>query len=651
MSYLQCPRIVFSGDFQADVSTVNNDVRHYDNANFLPSFQEYGTRGANGWWNPSGGAAFRFVNCTVRSGERLDGTVVNDAADDSVIGKLVAGPSDRSSGKMVDLDPQMQMTSQLIAVGIRLYTPENKLLLQGTLADTGFRDLSLRQLSGGNVNGQPLGALWTSSLNDLEWGDIQGSALLPELKASAVDGRLSVNLAGFGYYYNHANDGRFSMGRLLGSIGPWKMGEPERFAPARRLYSAFAPNGNTLFGYSNFAVSDDDRLTLDLGNSIPIKDALGTIDDSFSTFKVVVSKSKMTDRGNTSTPVFADPANYEPIGEIRLTNRNDWLLNTGGMVSLSIPSAAKSLIENHQVLLVWLRNNREIVVAQESENGIMAKADQNVQRINAGQTKHVDFYAYQWGKPLANTSFNLLQVNVEKEDPADPGDPFFPNTPTPATGVPASALSYPKTIKTDSLGKYTIDVLGKDLNSPRGYIDGQMYNIGFELTNSNGRLAGYSRDWIFILLFDEYKVPDAPTWNDVGPIWRQFGNLYPIMSKHIVNMGDRDAILERKDLLVYAFSLKEDDPMYMPVTRDLSENKRAALVKWLRNPSVDDALPEEEMEGIRSAPRVAQPVSEAVTPMGIEEVEVLKQETLSKGGVMDILPIPEFSPADLKFED
>ncbi|UGA40280.1 hypothetical protein JOS77_13670 [Chromobacterium haemolyticum] len=30
MSYLQFPRLAFSGQFQSDVSTVNNDPRHYD---------------------------------------------------------------------------------------------------------------------------------------------------------------------------------------------------------------------------------------------------------------------------------------------------------------------------------------------------------------------------------------------------------------------------------------------------------------------------------------------------------------------------------------------------------------------------------------------------------------------------------------------
>jgi hypothetical protein len=36
MSYLNSPRLTFSGQFQADPSTVNNDPTHFNNATFEP---------------------------------------------------------------------------------------------------------------------------------------------------------------------------------------------------------------------------------------------------------------------------------------------------------------------------------------------------------------------------------------------------------------------------------------------------------------------------------------------------------------------------------------------------------------------------------------------------------------------------------------
>ena len=64
----------------------------------------------------------------------------------------------------------------------------------------------------------------------------------------------------------------------------------------------------------------------------------------------------------------------------------------------------------------------------------------------------------------------------------------------------------------------------------------------------------------------------------------QYSNLYPIMSKYLVDLSDPEAIKKKKDIVEFAFSRDIDDPIYMPVTRDLSENKRLTILKWLQNP-------------------------------------------------------------------
>jgi len=202
MSYLHSPRLVFSGDFEADVSTVNNDVRHYDVATFERRFQEPSAGNVqNGWWNPSGGSAFRFVGCRVRGAVYDDGTATADAAAEPLVGKLVAGPGDRSSGKMIDLDPQMQMTSELWGITLRIYGEEEGLVVEGDLLPPGFRDLQTRQVAAQSQNGQPLGASWTSVLSRLRWGPAaEGSRLARELRSTTEDGLLAVQLTAFGYY-------------------------------------------------------------------------------------------------------------------------------------------------------------------------------------------------------------------------------------------------------------------------------------------------------------------------------------------------------------------------------------------------------------------------------------------------------------------
>jgi hypothetical protein len=55
MSYLGLPRLLVSGRFQADPSTVNYDPGHFDTATFKPGYHQPGQDG--GWWNPGGHGA------------------------------------------------------------------------------------------------------------------------------------------------------------------------------------------------------------------------------------------------------------------------------------------------------------------------------------------------------------------------------------------------------------------------------------------------------------------------------------------------------------------------------------------------------------------------------------------------------------------
>jgi hypothetical protein len=65
-SYLTFPRIIFSGRFQSDVSTVNNDPAHFDSARFQPNYDVMkSSLDHNGAWNPRGTGAWRFSECVV----------------------------------------------------------------------------------------------------------------------------------------------------------------------------------------------------------------------------------------------------------------------------------------------------------------------------------------------------------------------------------------------------------------------------------------------------------------------------------------------------------------------------------------------------------------------------------------------------------
>lgn len=77
---------------------------------------------------------------------------------------------------------------------------------------------------------------------------------------------------------------------------------------------------------------------------------------------------------------------------------------------------------------------------------------------------------------------------------------------------------------------------------------------------------------------------NPPTWYDsIQPVFQQYANLYPVM-KHFIDLGNYEQVKNYAKMLARAFRLPEEDPNAMPVTRDLSPAKRAAILQWLTNP-------------------------------------------------------------------
>jgi hypothetical protein len=123
-------------------------------------------------------------------------------------------------------------------------------------------------------------------------------------------------------------------------------------------------------------------------------------------------------------------------------------------------------------------------------------------------------------------------------------------------------------------------------------------------------------------------VPDQPTWcQHIRPILTQYGNLYPIMSRRLVNLGDYASVVANLPLMKLSLSLPADDPNSMPVTRDLSAAKRKTLLNWLdaRDPST--GLPPLGQPPAPAARGAAGPATEAAgaEPDVSSKVEFLRQ--------------------------
>ena len=148
MSYLGALRLHFAGQFQANVSTVNNDPAHFDNATFQQSYQAMqGTNmnPPNGWFNPQGDASFRLLGCAITSAWMPKGRVTNDP----VVACSIADSDGAVPAKLVDLDPEQQLVSTIWGLEVRIADDKGGSLMRGTYVPAAFIDIWDRATGGG----------------------------------------------------------------------------------------------------------------------------------------------------------------------------------------------------------------------------------------------------------------------------------------------------------------------------------------------------------------------------------------------------------------------------------------------------------------------------------------------------------------------
>ena len=271
MSYLDAPRLHFAGWFQADVSTINNDVRTFQNASFVPEYQQLNQ---NGSWNPEGTGIYRFLDCVVTGG-MLDGSVLGNPSHDPVIGMVVENADRRAPGKLVDLDPQQQMVSEIWGMQVRLLDAARREVVRGDYVPGPFCNLWKRQQTG-VPREQQLAANYQSVLDATAWAETLDSPLLRALRERSDAGMLSICFNVFGYGRD-ASIPRYTMGHVVGSIGPYRRGEPKHYVFGRQMVAdttaaLMSPAGG-IYNVQGRYHLDAPVLTLDLGNTFPIQDA------------------------------------------------------------------------------------------------------------------------------------------------------------------------------------------------------------------------------------------------------------------------------------------------------------------------------------------------------------------------------------------
>ena len=551
MSYLDVPRLHFAGTFIAKPSTVNNTASNFEPTvtNPFPS------------WNPNGNHFWQFLNCTVKSAFNDDGPV----AGDSILNAAVASTDNPVPAKLVDLDTEQQLVSQIFGLQVKIAISDSEYLV-GDFRVTGFNDIFVRV-----INGHPdsmFSAYFQSVLDNVQWNSIQ-SPFLQKLQ-SVSPNTLSIKFVVDGYN-DDSTSPQFNQGRIVGTIGPHYKDEPPNFVIGRALRPA-GQNSPLSFGYAKVDKKRQ-KVIVDLGNSIPTTKAQGPPPNLGVLQAAVIPTSG-------SPSVLGDydysQAAYETnagVQEFPATPYQISLLASTPLGILQISGPGQSAV----------------VPLGEGANCTYINATQIVYRMNPGDVADVELIAVQFGEPAGGQEIKLeLNGDLLQPAPISAAPPFLPQPPLPPVptamvpvATPASALTFAPSVTTGPDGRVTFRMYAYDPGNPRQFIDGQVYNVAFKWEKDkdqsfppdpNGALS--------VLVFDTFA--GEPTWASVGPFLSQYAKLYPFMDS-LFPPGLADPTVYQKNIKAFegVLSLPITDPRYMPVTRDMSRDKRNVLLAWL----------------------------------------------------------------------
>jgi hypothetical protein len=575
MSYLNTPRLTFSGQFQADPSTVNNDPTHFNNTTFEPDYQNYQTADApNGWWNPDGTGNWRFIGCKITSVTYLDGTSTNDPLLDPIIGMSIMDTDARTAGKIVDLDSQQQMVSELWGLIVRIVSNDGKTLLKGDYEVAAFSNIWFSR-SIDKTRDSAAGATYQSIIKNLSWNfGISNSRYLNELKTTSSD-QLSIQFTLDRYNGNNTSP-QFTMGRIAGSIGPSSSKEPKHFVLGRQLFPSTLPQ-NLQPGqvqncnYATALVNEKlKQVVLDFGNALQFKTG-GLVNETRDLHLVI----------NTSSTV---SESYVDIGKINYSDP-DWYMGTSGICTFGLTEEQLSLANQYPLAIVSLVTTPNDVFTLQTtttysfvynECAKYVCADKFVFRLDPNDKCKVHFYATNLGKALPDVKIQFQDDTVN----------LFGPTP-PVVGVPAIAYfsgKKPVEITSDINGKATLQFTAPDPGNPREYIDGQVYAISYNLSTQTFADCNQS-NFVSMQIYSGATASEiVPDWdNFIQPIMQQYANLYPLMSKGVFNLADKTVFENNAQILKLVFDKNPHDPNYMPATRDLSGYKRTVILSYLQD--------------------------------------------------------------------
>jgi hypothetical protein len=178
--------------------------------------------------------------------------------------------------------------------------------------------------------------------------------------------------------------------------------------------------------------------------------------------------------------------------------------------------------------------------------------------MNPGEETSVNLTAMRFGRPAAGL--------------------VIPLKATKSAG--AVGFTFSASVTTDGSGRASVGIAASDPGSPRAPLDGQVFGFGGDWATASDVLIPDAQSAVAVLVFSDLNAPAVPKWDDVRPVLEPYARLYPGMTQ-ILDLRDVDAVTASKDMIRSRLLLPLEDPGFMPVSRDLSERRRAMIVAWI----------------------------------------------------------------------
>lgn len=589
MSYLDWPRINFSGRFFTNVSTINNTLSNYD-----PTSQVAMQLG----WNPRGIAQFKFDSCKV--------TGVQSSGDNSgLVGASVTTPPQPVPGKLVDLDPDEQNLSQVIGVVLNLKTASGA-GFQGVLEPCNLQDMWMRApVPKGNAGGSRASAIYVSTLNSVQWTDVCDAddvAALKLLQDQTQNSQLAIRFVVGSFFFADPKNPASGFGPLFGSIGPYLNGDPVQFARRRLIPQPLArhqkggdvvaraakhrpvhadfeaqglaqgeaqglaaaappPLPPLQFQACNFQLDTQNcRLSIDLVNSIQVASFAGPPRPVGQLRAVIVA-------ADGSTEEILQQQSFEFTDEINQTQ--------GGIIDVPLTADQCTKLEGQRagVELQQDSGGDWTTILAEHPSGKFVNITPFTARAVAGESVTFELRAFQWGKALPNETLALTADSTG----GTPASLTINDAVTGPDGRADFTFSTPASLDVPG-DREELDSLVYIFDGPWTSLNGGLFSTTFQSPDNAILPAG-------LMVWSPYQyagMPD-PTWQDqVRPIFDEYMRIYPGMQQ-IMDLTDLSVVQANLQPLLTALSLPFEAPHMMPVTRDLSPQKVAVIITWLKN--------------------------------------------------------------------